>query len=264
MMMTTALTHRLDRIVAIDASRDTVFRFFTDSVRWASWWGQGSTIDARPGGDMLIQYPGGTRAAGKVVEVLPPERIVFTYGYVNGTPIPTGSSRVTIRLEPDGDATRLHFAHEFADAEVRDHHIQGWRYQLSVFVNVVANEVHAGASQTVDRWFSAWSEPDESARAQAFAKIAVDNVRFRDRYSTIEGQAELVAHTGAAQRFMPGIRLERHGDVRQCQGVVLADWTAGGPGAGMSGTNVFVIRGNGLVESVTGFWNPAPPAKGKE
>src|SRR5262249_5445683 len=46
----TELTHSLNRTVVIRAMPETVFRYFTDSARWAAWWGHGSTIDARPGG----------------------------------------------------------------------------------------------------------------------------------------------------------------------------------------------------------------------
>src|SRR5580700_2941486 len=96
----TTLPHRLDRTVVIRAACETVFRFFTDSARWASWWGAGSTIDPRPGGKVLIRYPNAVEVSGEVLEVLAPERIVFTYGYASGTPIPPGGSRVTISLEP--------------------------------------------------------------------------------------------------------------------------------------------------------------------
>jgi len=75
-----ALPHRLDRTIHIGATPDTVFRFFTDTPRWAAWWGAGSTIDARPGGPLLIRYPNGIEVAGQVVEVQAPGRIVFTLG----------------------------------------------------------------------------------------------------------------------------------------------------------------------------------------
>ena len=42
------LPYQLDRTVVIKARPETVFRFFTDSARWASWWGAGSTIDPKP------------------------------------------------------------------------------------------------------------------------------------------------------------------------------------------------------------------------
>jgi uncharacterized protein YndB with AHSA1/START domain len=127
MTLPATLPHVLDRTLVIEAEPDTVFRFFTDSTRWAAWWGAGSTIDARPGGRFLIRNPGGVEVAGDVLEVDPPRRLVLTYGFVSGTPIPVGASRITIRLVPEGDATRLHLLHEFADEAVRNEHVQGWR-----------------------------------------------------------------------------------------------------------------------------------------
>ncbi len=54
MTLSDTFSHRLDRTVLIVADVDTVFRYFTDSARWAAWWGAGSTIDARPGGHVRI------------------------------------------------------------------------------------------------------------------------------------------------------------------------------------------------------------------
>jgi uncharacterized protein YndB with AHSA1/START domain len=197
------LTYRLDRSVAIQATPETVFGFFTDNARWAKWWGAGSTIDAQPGGKVLIRHPDGTETLGEVIEIHPPERIVFTYGYASGKPIPPGGSLVTVRLEPDGHGTRLHLAHEFADAAARDVHVQGWRFQLSLFANLVADEVFAGAASVVDNWYEAWTIADGGARDEAFARIAAEGVHFRDRFSQLDGLADLSAHAGAAQRFMP-------------------------------------------------------------
>src|SRR4051812_34560192 len=141
MSATITLPQALERTVTIGAPPATVFRYFTDDARWAAWWGAGSTIEARPGGRVYIKYPGGVEVSGEVLEIQPPDRLVFTYGFNSGTPIPPGASRVTIELSPTAEGTRLTLAHAFADEAVRDHHIQGWRYQLSVFANVVADEV---------------------------------------------------------------------------------------------------------------------------
>ena len=97
--MPTPLPFTLQRTVMIRATPDTVFRFFMDDRRWASWWGAGSTIDPRPGGRVRIRYPDGTEVSGDVVEIVSPRRLVFTYGYVKGTPIPAGGSQVTIQLD---------------------------------------------------------------------------------------------------------------------------------------------------------------------
>jgi uncharacterized protein YndB with AHSA1/START domain len=252
----TPLPHRLDRTIVIRAPRETVFRFFTDDERWATWWGPGSTIDARPGGKVLIRYPGGIDVSGDVVEVVAPDHIAFTYGFVSGQPIPAGSSLVTIRLESVSDGTRLHLAHQFTEENVRDEHVQGWRYQLSVFSHVVTTFANAGAAALVDTWFRAWSEADQATRDASLASIAVPAVSFRDKFSVIDGLDELSLQLAAYQRFMPGMRIERRGDVRHSQGVLLVDWAALGPddqprGAG---TNVFTLGADGKIEAVTGFW----------
>jgi hypothetical protein len=164
---------------------------------------------------------------------------------------------VTIRLEPVARGTRLHLMHEFAEAAVRDEHVQGWRYQLSLFANVVANELHGDAGARVDAWFAMWGDTDEASRTSRLSALAAPDVRMRDRFSAVEGIDELTRHIGAAQRFMPGLRLQRQGDARHCQGVLLADWVAVGPDDQPRGrgTNVFTLTPDGRVESVTGFWS---------
>lgn len=250
------LPHHLDRTIVIEAPRDIVFRFFTDEKRWASWWGAGSTIDSKPGGKLLIRYPEGTEVSGEVLEIKQPERIVFTYGYVSGQMIPPGGSLVTIRLEPDPRGTRLEFRHDFAEAAIRDQHVQGWRYQLSLFGNIVANDLHGNAAGAVDEWFSAWVEPDGGKRQQRLAGITTTDVRFRDRFSLIVGVDDLNEQIGAVQRFMPGLRMERRGEVRQCQGLVLVEWVALTPDNQERGhgTNVFAFGADKKIEAVTGFW----------
>ena len=261
-MTSRSLPHILDRSVVIEAEPDTVFRFFSDSDRWASWWGTGSTIEPRVGGRVFIRHPGGVEVSGEVTDVQPPQRIAFTYGYASGKASPAETSLVTIRLEREaGGATRLHVSHAFADGAMRDEHVQGWRYQLALFGNLVASEAFAGAAELVDGWFAAWSDPEATTREATLARIASEHVRFRDRFSLIEGVDDLRPHLEAVHRFMPGMRLERDGDVRHCQGTVLADWIARGADGQERGrgTNVFVLGAGARIESVTGFWN-APRA----
>jgi uncharacterized protein YndB with AHSA1/START domain len=88
------------RTLEIRAPRETVFRYLTDPVRWAAWWGEGSSVDPRPGGKVLIRYPNGATASGSVREISPPARFVFTFGNESPPgPIPSGGSTVTILLE---------------------------------------------------------------------------------------------------------------------------------------------------------------------
>ena len=251
-----ASTVRLDRTIVIHARPATVFEFFTNTEDWASWWGAGSRIDARPGGQLLLRAPTGVEVTGEVIDLRAPERIVFTYGYASGNLIPPGGSQVTIRLDSHPAGTLLQLTHEFTDAEARDQHVQGWRFQLSLFANAVANKVNAAAADTVDRWFAAWSDPQTTSREATLATITSDVTGFYDRFSSIVGPDDLKAHLAAVHQFMPGMRLERRGDVRHCQSRVLADWVAlGSDGQERGrGTNLFVLDADSRIAEVTGFW----------
>jgi uncharacterized protein YndB with AHSA1/START domain len=257
-MTTTTKQFQLDRVLTIGARPETVFSFFTDSTRWAAWWGAGSTIDPRPGGRVLVVHPGGVEASGEVLEIVPPERIVFSYGYASGNPVPPGASRVTIRLAAHADGTELHLTHEFDDEGARDQHVQGWRFQLSLFANAVASLVNADATIRVDGWFSAWHAADSVARRSVLERIVTPEIRFADKFSRTDGIDELDAHLDAARRFMPGIELKRNGIVRHCQGSVLSDWVAmKGEKQISHGTNLFQFNADGMIQSVTGFWAEA-------
>jgi uncharacterized protein YndB with AHSA1/START domain len=251
------LPYAVDRNILIEADRETVFGFFTDSARWASWWGAGSTVDARPGGPLRIRHSNGFESVGEVLEIAAPERFVFTFSLQAAAPVPAEDSRITIRLEQQAAGTMLRLTHEVADAVVRDQLVQGWRFHFSLFANAVANYVNAGAADVVDAWFAVWTEPDAAAREATLGRIAARKVRFRDRYSRLEGVDELVAHTGAAQRFMPGMSLERKGGIRHCQGTVLADWVARSSDGQekMSGTSVFLLGPGVRIDSVTSVSN---------
>lgn len=254
--MTLALTYRLDRTLLIRARPETVFAFLTETPHWAAWWGSGSSIDPRPGGAVLIRHPNGVEASGDVLDVRAPDRLVFTYGMAGGKASPPGGSRVTIRLDRHPQGTLLQLTHEFADVEARNEHVQGWRFQLSLFANLVANTTNTTAADVADRWFAAWSEPAADARERTLAEIAAPAVVFHDKFSSLEGNDDLQAHLAAVHRFMPGLRLARRGDVRHCQWHVLADWVATGADGQERGrgTNLFELDADGRIAAVTGFW----------
>lgn len=254
--MSLSLEHVLERGVCITARRETVFRFVTETPLWAAWWGPGSSIEARPGGAIRIQFPGNVIVTGAVLELQAERRIVFSYGYEDpGKPIPPAGSRVTLRLDDDDAGTRVTVRHELHDPAVRDHHVQGWRHQLALLANAACAEQHARASEIADRWFAAWAEPDAEKRRAEVAALAVEDVTVRDAHACLVGHDEVAAHMGAAQHYMPGVRLRREGDVRQCQGTALVDWVALGPdGAERSrGANVVDFAPDGRIARVVGL-----------
>lgn len=155
---------------------------------------------------------------------------------------PAGGSRRYAQMWDD-------LLHSFEEAAVRDQHVHGWRFQLSLFANVVSEEVFANAAAQVDAWFEAWTIPDEAARRAAFERIALPGVRFSDRYGAFESLDDVVEHAGATLRFMPGTSLKRNGPIRHCQGSVLANWTSS---AG-SGMDLFVLGLDGRIATVVCF-----------
>jgi uncharacterized protein YndB with AHSA1/START domain len=117
----------VEREVHIDASPDTVFEFFTDPVKAVRWMGVAATLDPRPGGVYRVQI-GPFIAIGEFVEVDPPNRISWTWGWENeGMSTPPGSSTVDITLSAADGGTLVRLVHSgLPSAEAAQAHGHGW------------------------------------------------------------------------------------------------------------------------------------------
>jgi uncharacterized protein YndB with AHSA1/START domain len=99
-----------------DAPRDLMFRIWTEPRHLLRWWAPhdftvpDAVFDARPGGRLRIDFraPGGFVFAnhGKVVEVAPPERLVFTTEYREGGKLLV-ESLFTVTFAEEGEGTRV-------------------------------------------------------------------------------------------------------------------------------------------------------------
>jgi len=246
------------RTIEIAAPRDLVFQYFVDSARFARWWGEGSSVDPRPGGTVRICYPGGQVASGQFKEIVPPDRVVFTYGYEGDRqPIPPGTTRVSVTLEEIPSGTRVTLRHAGLPSEdlVREH-TQGWRYQFSLFSKTVGAELHANAGQVIDQWFAAWAETDAAKRRELLEACAAPGITFHDPFSALAGYEDVESHIVAAQHFMPGSRLVRQGEPVVSHGDALVHWgirNADGQ-VGGRGTNAVRFAPDGRLLRVVGFW----------
>jgi uncharacterized protein YndB with AHSA1/START domain len=120
----------VEREIRIAARPETVFQYFVDPVRLARWMGT-ATLDARPGGALQVAVAGIHRVSGEFVEVEPPRRVVFTWGWVDPAyGIPPGGSRVEIDLRPDGDLTIVRLRHYGLGADDVEAHGEGWMHYL--------------------------------------------------------------------------------------------------------------------------------------
>ena len=118
----------LEREVRIDASPDTVFEFFTDPVKMVRWKGTEATLDPRPGGVYRVRMNDELIVVGEYVEIDPPNRLVFTWGWAGDyASTPPGSSTVEITLTPVDDGTLVRLVHSgLPSAESAEAHDHGW------------------------------------------------------------------------------------------------------------------------------------------
>jgi uncharacterized protein YndB with AHSA1/START domain len=121
----------LVREILIDATPETIWPYLTEPAKHVQWMGTAAEIDPRPGGAYRVLVGGRNPAAGEYVEVVPPEKVVHTFGWdVDDHPIPAGSTTLEITLHREGDKTRVRIVHRgLPDDAVEDHGL-GWQHYL--------------------------------------------------------------------------------------------------------------------------------------
>ena len=114
-----------------------VFAAFTDPEKVKHWMGPGemkaviAETDARTGGRYrwVMQSPTGQHheVGGAFREVIPNEKLVFTWAWKVEPPDTPHESLVTVLFKADGDGTLLTLTHEnLFDDDSRIGHQQGW------------------------------------------------------------------------------------------------------------------------------------------
>jgi uncharacterized protein YndB with AHSA1/START domain len=138
-METTTKTTSVEREIAIAASPETIWPFLVDPEKATRWMGQSASLDPRPGGLYRVEVIPDNIARGEFVELDPPRRLVFTWGWEPGQDsthgVPPGSSTVEIELIPSGDGTMLRFSHTgLPNEEAVASHAHGWDHYLERLV----------------------------------------------------------------------------------------------------------------------------------
>jgi uncharacterized protein YndB with AHSA1/START domain len=122
----------LEVSVHIAARPETVFAYFTDPIRYAQWMGSHATLEPVPGGTYRVGMRDGVEAAGEFIEIDPPHRVVFTWGWTHDPAVAPGSTRVVVTFEEEDGGTRvvLHH-HDLPHDEQTEHHRKGWELYLA-------------------------------------------------------------------------------------------------------------------------------------
>ncbi len=122
---------QLVREIHIKASPEVIFGYLTDPAKYVEWGGTEAVLDPRPGGTYRVLMGGTHQSDGKFLDVVPNERVLFSFGWDEpGHPIPGGSTQVEIRLEPDERGTTVRLTHSGLPEDAVSDHTGGWDHYL--------------------------------------------------------------------------------------------------------------------------------------
>lgn len=168
-------TKAVDAVVRITRqfpiSREEVFSAWTEPELFRQWFtppggiSPSAELDVRPGGKYRITMkpphglPGPIYVLGAYLEVLPPERLVYTFGWelpsledLRGyaglreledvdrrlRDLENVDSRVTVQFRDLGDSTEVSVTHErLATQNLRAFHLWGWKSSLDKLAGLV-------------------------------------------------------------------------------------------------------------------------------
>lgn len=131
--MTGHETAVVEQVVRIGARPETVWRYWTDPQRMCDWWATAAELDPRPGGICRVDLGRGAVMRGEYLELVPHERIVFSFGWepAHGAPdMAPGSTRVEVTLTADAGDTILTLRHTGIPLPRADEHRSGWVHFL--------------------------------------------------------------------------------------------------------------------------------------
>jgi len=140
----------IEHEIRIAAAPEIVFAYFTDPAKMVQWMGTEATLDPRPGGVCRINPSGHEAMLGEYVEVDPPRRVVFTWGWESAMfATPPQSSLVEVSLTPDDEGTIVQLVHRRLDPQALAVHRAGWNHYLPRLALAAT-----GAGAGVDPWRS--------------------------------------------------------------------------------------------------------------
>jgi len=122
----------------VNAPRERVFRAWTEAAELDNWFSPDpdykvkSSVDLRVGGSYRIEMhkPDGQvfGAFGVYRQIVPPERLVFTWNGINCGDTVVEDTLVTVEFFEADDRTQVTLTHQnFQTPEMRGRHEHGWK-----------------------------------------------------------------------------------------------------------------------------------------
>ena len=176
---------RLEQHIA--APPEAVFEFLVDPEKLLRWMGTEADIEPRTGGRFWLNVNGNDKAEGQYLEVDPPNRVSFTWGWVDSTDVPPGSSTVTFDLHAVDNGTEVILTHSGLPGGSGDQHLEGWSWFFPRLVSVAAHHVARESLRLAELELSRQREAVAQMRRDLPIGPAVDDYSFE----TSEGSVQL-------------------------------------------------------------------------
>lgn len=130
-------TEPYTQTVLIDASPEQVFRYSTEPKAIVAWMGDEAVVDPRPGGRFSLRFDERV-VEGKYVAVVPPHRLVITWGRRGSRGFAPESSTLQVTLTPEDGGTRVTIVHHGLPVSERQRHADGWRHYIGRLEQIAA------------------------------------------------------------------------------------------------------------------------------
>jgi uncharacterized protein YndB with AHSA1/START domain len=118
--------------VVLDSPASEVYRLLTTVDGLVKWIAVDAVVDPVPGGRLQWTHENGATMVGRFVELDPPRRLVFSYGWKDDLMgVPPESTTVEIDLVEEDGRTTLSLVHKSLPSDVVDEHRRGWVFFIS-------------------------------------------------------------------------------------------------------------------------------------
>jgi hypothetical protein len=110
--------------------------------------------------------------------------------------------------------------------------------------------------QTLDVYFSAWNEPDRTARLELVGQAFSDEAHYVDPLADVRGHDGIVDMIEAVRAQYPGATLRRTSEIDAHHEVARFSWDASDAGGEVivAGIDVATVAADGRLDGITGFF----------
>jgi uncharacterized protein YndB with AHSA1/START domain len=117
--------------IDLRAEPSAVYHHLTDPAALLTWIAIDAVSEPAVGGQVRWVLPNGATMAGRYLELQPPHRLVFSYGWEGDLMgVPPESTVVEIDLRPTPEGCRLLLSHRLLPDDAAELHRHGWDHFL--------------------------------------------------------------------------------------------------------------------------------------